>query len=177
MSRCRRVCVRASVSLCGILFKRTLKMSPSSIPSKESRVVLRQASSLMCRTGSFMLLTFLSYTLCVKLYSFASYAASLETKFKTFANCLHYFKTFKFCRSFFVGNCIFQYFVDKVLFSIEKHLKCNFFLNLIESSDISTTHLPFSDVKENCLLIFIFYQILFNVDIKIIAIFLQGFPI
>ena len=80
------------------------------------------------------------------------YAALLllcETKFKTFANCLHYFKTFKFCRSFFVGNCIFQYFVDKVLFSIEKHLKCNFFLNLIESSDISTTHLPFSDVKEN----------------------------
>ena len=34
-------------------------------------------------------------------------------------------------------SCIFQYFVDEVLFSIEKHLACNFFLNLIEFTDIS----------------------------------------
>ena len=94
----------------------------------------------------------LESTLSVKLYSFASYAASLKQSLRPLPIVCITSKTFKFCRSFFVGNCIFQYFVDKVLFSIEKHLKCNFFLNLIESSDISTTHLPFSDVRENYLL-------------------------
>ena len=34
-------------------------------------------------------------------------------------------------------SCIFQYFVYEVLFYIEKHLACNFFLKLIEFTDIS----------------------------------------
>ena len=112
----------------------------------------------------------LESTLSVKLYSFASYAASLKQSLRPLPIVCITSKTFKFCRSFFVGNCIFQYFVDKVLFSIEKHLKCNFFLNLIESSDISTTHLPFSDVRENYLLFSTFEPISMWHSIVIVAI-------